>query len=99
MAGEDPAHLTHVRTLPCCAPGAPTGCDGTIEAHHAGQRAMGQRAHDHTAAPLCRQHHRDWHAGAGPFRGWDREQRRAWASAAVAAVWARPARRELPDWV
>jgi hypothetical protein len=96
MAGEDPTHLEHIRSLPCCAPDAPAGCHGRTEAHHAGQRAMGQRAHDHTAVPLCRQHHQDWHAGAGPFRGWDQMLRRKWAVTAVGAV---RKRRELPDWI
>jgi hypothetical protein len=97
MAGEDPAHLGYVRSQPCCAPGAPAGCYGAIEAHHAGERGLGLRAHDHTAVPLCRQHHRDWHAGAGPFRGWNQGQRRAWAVLAVAGV-STTVRRDLPEW-
>lgn len=99
MAGEDPAHLRWIRTLPCVAPGAPQGCDGAIEAHHAGRRPLGARAHDRTAVALCRLHHRCWHDGSGPFRDWNREQRRAWAQGAVEQTWAKAeARRPLPDW-
>lgn len=38
-----------------------------VEAHHAGQRGLGKRAHDRTCIPLCRDHHEAWHGGRSPF--------------------------------
>lgn len=80
-ADRDPAYLTWVKRQRCCAPGAPTGCTGPVEAHHAGRRGVGQKAKDSTAIPLCAGHHRwgGWHEHRGPFTGWTAEQRRAWA--------------------
>ena len=86
MAGNDPARLAFVRTLPCCAPGAPTGCLGTVAPHHHTQyRGMGQRAVDDQTMPLCWGHHRAFHDGRGPFRDWGQGHRRAWQDEQVAA--------------
>lgn len=99
MAGEDRARLQWVKSLPCLAPKAPAGCSDVTEAHHAGPRGMGQKAQDQTAVPLCRDHHRHWHAGSGPFKGWTQEKRRAWTELVMAVVDARwRARREPPAW-
>lgn len=91
MAGENPAFLKFVRKLRCCAPGAPSTCQGWIEANHAGRRGVGQRAHDETAIPLCAKHHRfaGWTNHLGPFKGWTAEQRRAWADERIEEVQAR----------
>jgi len=85
MANEDFAYLERVRLLGCRAFGL-SQCGGRVEAHHAGARGLGQRAHDRTAIPLCSWHHRAWHDARGPFADWDRARRRAWAEAEVAAV-------------
>jgi hypothetical protein len=86
MAGENPAFLGFVRTLPCCAPGAPRDCAGWMEANHAGRRGVGQRSHDEEAIPLCSEHHRwaGWTNHLGPFQGWTRDERRAWADERIA---------------
>jgi hypothetical protein len=74
-------HLLAVKRLPCCAPGAPVGCEGVIEADHVGRRGVGQKCDDRETIPLCTRHHAERHALAGPFRGFDRERMRAWLSA------------------
>lgn len=84
MAGEDDEYVRWVRSRYCLL--TPVGgCDGPVEAHHAGRdRGMGQRADDSTAVPLCHRHHVcDWHGATGAFKGWSRAQRRAWADWAV----------------
>lgn len=74
MAREDPDYTAWLRTRHCLV------CDAyPSEAHHAGRRGLGQRAHDHTAVPLCRKHHAAWHDGGEPFRRWTRDDRRLWA--------------------
>lgn len=101
MAGEEPARVAWVRTLRCLCRGPGQICVGATEAHHAGPRGMARRAHDDTAVPLCLAHHRAWHDACGPFKGWARAQRRAWAAAAIAATqagWAQQQKQVLPDW-
>jgi hypothetical protein len=71
-------------------------CQGGIQAHHAGDRGLGQRAHDRTAIPLCLLHHRCWHDGNGAFLGWDRERRRDWADDQIAKTQQRW--HEMPAW-
>ncbi len=84
VANEDPEYLNFVRERPCSAPGAPTGCSGRIEAHHnTATRGMGQRAHDRSAFALCTGHHRAFHDGSGPFKGWNKHERREWQQGAV----------------
>lgn len=83
-AAPDPAYLAWVRTLKCSAPHGPHGCQGKVQAHHAGVRGLGQRADDHTAIPMCTYHHRAWHDGRGVFVGWDRQLRWAWAAEVIA---------------
>lgn len=88
MAGENREYLRWVRTLACCAPNAhaPGDRPGRYigEAHHAGRRGVGQRAHDETAVPLCTGHHHAWHDHRGPFLGWTAAERREWADARIA---------------
>lgn len=76
MANEDEGYLAWVRNRPCCR------CmrNWPSEAHHTGRRpGIALKAHDHSAIPLCRQCHRDWHAAAGQFRDWAKAQRQQWA--------------------
>lgn len=83
MAGEDPGFVAWVRTRSCML--APLGCQGPVEAHHAGlDRGLGQRAADATSIPLCRGHHRAWHDACPPFRGLTQLERRAWATDMIA---------------
>jgi hypothetical protein len=86
--GSDPVYLAKVRRLKCAKPiGIRFGywpCGGDIVAHHAGPKS-----NDSTAVPLCVKHHAQWHDANGVFKGWDREQRRAWAAATIA--WTRMA--------
>lgn len=79
----------------CCAvlymKGVETLCtydeDGNVEAAHVGPR-VGPRASDLDTIPLCSLHHRidGWDTYSGPFKGWTREQRRAWAEKEIAVV-------------
>lgn len=82
MAGEDPFFVQYVRSLPCAA-WALGPCYGRVEAHHAGQRGLGQKAHDNTCVPLCTQHHRNWHDHSGPFRTWTKTDRREWIAQTI----------------
>jgi len=81
VAGEDPDYLVWLRHRPCLICAAYPS-----DAHHAGRRGLGQKAHDHTALPLCRQHHAAWHDGGDPFRRWTRDDRRAWAEDTAAKL-------------
>jgi hypothetical protein len=89
-AGGDPAYLERVRRLTCLVGPYIHRCDGPIEAHHAGARpGVSLKAHDHTAVPLCKVAHTEWHAATGWAKGMNREDRRAWADAAIARTQAR----------
>ena len=82
---SNPGYLEAVRLLPCCAPGAPDGCSGHADPHHAGRRpGVGLKCPDTEAIPFCRAHHSAWHGGYGVFRGWTRQERRQWADARIA---------------
>lgn len=101
MGGEDPNRLRWVKTLRCLARGTADTCDQVVEAHHAGRRGLGRKAHDNTAVPLCVLHHRQFHDGSGAFAGWNKDKRRQWSEAAIAATqaaWAVDQRQTLPDW-
>lgn len=74
MAGEDEAYLAWIRHQRCCVEFCPAK---DIEAHHDPfRKGMGQRNHDHTAIPLCRRHHRQFHDVSGHFKGWLKEDRK-----------------------
>lgn len=63
------------------------GCDGHIEAHHAGAHGTGNKAPDDTVIPLCHKHHAQitgQPGGRGVFDGWPRGSVKAWELAAVA---------------
>ncbi len=83
MAGENKIYVAWVRQQPCLE-AANHDCFGPIEAHHAGPRAYGRRAHDNTCVPLCLLAHRNFHDACGLFRHLNKEQRRAWTAAAIA---------------
>lgn len=92
MAGEDPQYTAWLRTRPCQAPG-PHDCRG-VEIHHPCHlRATGhdkRRAHDHRAVRLCLTSHVPGiHQLAGPFRGMQRDQVRAFCDRAGEANRAR----------
>lgn len=62
--GKDPAYLRFIRSLPCCVCAKLLHRDGgrqrsITEAAHAGVRGLSTKAHDKTAIPLCRLHHRE----------------------------------------
>lgn len=98
MAGEDPDFTAWLRRQPCCAPHAPNGCSGPSEPHHSDAHAMGKKAHDHQAIPLCHKHHvEDWHRGTGVFKGWTKEKRREWFAAKLDEVWERYRRPGFAD--
>lgn len=94
MAGENLPRLLWTKRQAGCAPDAPSGCTGVVEAHHAGRRGVGQKAHDESAIPLCINHHWDWHGHRGPFRGWLNGQRRVWSDERIAETQARWLARE-----
>lgn len=63
---DDPTYLAWIRSLPCIIP----NCSFVgklfyhIEAHHAGDHGLGQKAPDRTAIPLCNFHHREGRSSA-----------------------------------
>jgi hypothetical protein len=65
----EPHHHTRAPTHPPWVP-PPKGVGG--------MRGKSQRASDYYLLPLCLVHHNDLHDATGPFRDWDKEQRRAW---------------------
>ena len=84
---HDPQYLARVRALPCAARFIDGHrCQGVIHAHHAGARGLGQKAHDHTAIPLCMVAHSNWHDANGCFAGWPKDMRAEWAAMAIEAT-------------
>jgi hypothetical protein len=85
---DDPAYLTYLRAQPCRAPGLPPHQGG--DPHHARHQADGRgvgaglKSRDHRAISLCREHHADIHALAGPFKGWDKARVHAWVEVQIA---------------
>ena len=83
-----------VRSLPLClfvGPGTSalavfsvqTPCSGPVEADHAGERGIGQKADDRTCIPLCQNHHRERTDHMRTFRPLTRDELRAWRAAAI----------------
>lgn len=60
-----------------------TACGGRVEADHAGDRGLGQKADDDTCIPLCSSHHRERTDHTGTFRQLTRDEARAWRTAAI----------------
>jgi hypothetical protein len=76
-------YMGWVKTLPCVL--IRNGvCAGSIEADHAGSRALSQKAHDSTCIPLCTRHHRDRTDYRGVFVGFDAERMRTWCDEQIA---------------
>jgi hypothetical protein len=90
VAGEDPDYLDRVRQLPCCARDLGHPCYGPIAAHHAGRRpGKNLKPHDHTAIPLCWEHHTGAgiHALHGPFKGWVRAEKYEFEDRKIEETW------------
>lgn len=64
-------------------PMPPSSCQGPVEADHAGDRGIGQKADDRTCIPLCQNHHRERTDHLRSFRPLTRDELRAWRTAAI----------------
>lgn len=80
---EEKKYRAWIHTLPCRCWHMGDGCDGVIEAHHAGDRGLGQKAHYLTMVPMCTKHHRAWHDANGLFKDWKKGHRRTWIEGAI----------------
>lgn len=60
------------------------GCSGPIEAHHAGEHGLSNKAPDNTVAPLCDRHHDCLTDRMGAFAGWPKYSLKLWELAAIA---------------
>lgn len=79
MADEDPEYIRWIKEQPCNQCGRQRGCD----AHHRTGTGMAMRAHDHSAMPLCRECHMEFHAGSGPFKEMKKQARRDYQDEAI----------------
>lgn len=66
-----------VKTLPCLLAHV-GGCEGVVEADHAGDRGVGQKAPDRTCVPLCTRHHWERTNMKGYFKAYDAPMMRDW---------------------
>jgi hypothetical protein len=82
MAREWPDYVHWIHELPCFAESM-GGCQGYVEAHHAGPRGLSRRAHDDTCVPLCSIHHKQFEDASGPFKTWKQIERRRWTARAI----------------
>lgn len=89
---RDMAFMGWVKLQPCLLADE-GGCEGVVEADHAGERGLGRKAPDDTCIPLCTGHHRHRTDYSGPFRGWTGVQMRAWLNDAIERTRARFERR------
>ncbi len=82
---RDVDYMRSVRGLPCMLSGVARAgvCNGDVEADHAGDRGVGQKADDKTCIPMCRKHHRDRTDGRGFFRGLELAEQRRWRRWAI----------------
>jgi hypothetical protein len=79
---EDKARLEWIREQRCCCP-AGEDC-GPSEVHHNTQnRALGKKSKHDQGMPMAHKCHMDFHANAGVFKGWKREQLRGWQTGQV----------------
>lgn len=83
---RDVEYMRAVKGLPCALHGVDGAgqCSGPVEADHAGDRGLGQKADDRTCVPLCARHHRDRTDVHGFFATLTRDERRAWCRHAIA---------------
>lgn len=58
-------------------------CDGPVEAHHAGEHGVGQKAPDDTVVPLCVLHHKELTDRRGCFAGWPPHALKEWELALI----------------
>lgn len=72
-----------VRKLPCAARAVDPGCNGHVQADHAGRRGLGQKADDRTCIPLCAKHHTQRASFHGPFRSWSQADMRLWLATVI----------------
>jgi hypothetical protein len=76
---EDRARLDWLHAQPCVVTGR-----HPVDIHHSTvNRGLGQKSPHDQGIPLHHDTHMDFHAATGYFKGWDREQRRAWQTAMV----------------
>jgi hypothetical protein len=74
---RDVSYMLWIKQQVCCARGL-SGCDGAIEADHAGRRGVGRKADDRTCISLCTLHHVQRGSFSGPFRTWNQAMMRVW---------------------
>lgn len=91
---RDTGFMLWVKHLPCVVPiligdDLWTPCAGPIEADHCGDRGLGQKADDRSAAPLCRGHHRERTDMRGTFKDFTAATMREFRHAAIAWTQAR----------
>lgn len=82
---RDIDYMLRVKELQCLLAGLDGAgpCSSVVEADHAGERGMGQKAPDDTCIPLCSRHHVDRHAFTGFFRDREKEWHRDWRARAI----------------
>lgn len=71
---RDLAYMRWVRQQPCLLRHL-GGCDGVVEAHHAGESPYGRKSPDRNCIPLCDKHHDDRTESRGFFRGRTRDEK------------------------
>ena len=87
---SDPARLAWVREQVCTLGAQGYICGGRTEAAHEGRKpGLALKCPDAQTIPLCQTHHRQWTDHTGVFKGWTKEQRRAWAEERIAETTAR----------
>ena len=93
--GRDKDYRRFVRGLPCCS------CrrqGRMVQAHHFGERGVGQTADDYDATPCCAVCHLVWWHGKGHFKGMNRAESEAAiykANRDALRLWIRKARGEI----
>ena len=73
---RDTERLAFVRSLQCCGPGPHLG---EVAPHHKTHgRGKSQKAGDAETMPMCWGCHANFHSGSGPFKNWNKGERRLW---------------------
>lgn len=81
----DDAYRAWVATLPCARCSRASSPRWPNHAHHnTFGRGKGQKTNDTQCLPLCHLHHGELHALNGAFKGWTRDELRAWQAEQVA---------------
>lgn len=89
----DPDFMAWVRGQSCLLAHV-GGCQGRVEADHAGPRPLGRKASDDTTIPLCTGHHRQRTDARGYFAGFSAAAMREWCAVAIANT-----QRDRAAWV